>query len=33
MMEQRSTEWHQARLGLVTASAISNVLMAKTTGG
>lgn len=33
MMEQRSQEWYRARLGLVTASAISNVLMAKTTGG
>jgi len=33
MMEQRTEEWHQARLGKVTASRIADVMMAKTTAG
>lgn len=33
MIEQGTPEWHQQRLGKVTASQISNVMMAKTTAG
>lgn len=33
MMEQGSPEWQQARCGLITASALSNVMMTKATAG
>lgn len=33
MMAQGSQDWHEARLGRVTASQIVNVMMAKTTAG
>jgi hypothetical protein len=33
MSEQGTAEWHMERLGRVTASKISDVMMAKTTAG